>query len=1154
LVDPAHDAALAAAAEIFGRARQYRELCQVLLLRAGGAVSPMLARELRVEAAAVLERHLDDAAAARDLYEQVVDEDPGQDEAAEHLLDAYERAGDTRAQARLLERRAAVLEGERRHAALCRLGDLELVDLDEARSALRRFEAVVAEDPTHMDALRGAERALRVLEQYDRLTDNLEQQLRLAVTARQKRELLEQIAAVYAEQFLDHERAAATFERMLELDRTHETALVELARHYRALGRFTDLLRVLERHVELLEEPAKRAGKLVELAGVLERQLNDAERALAAYEAVRELDPNNAAALDALARLRATAGDERAVEAIEALARGAAEPSSRAGYWVRAARWLESRGQLDEAIARYKRALGEADDLDAYSGLREAYLKRGDRSSALELLERQVERVSSPFEQAELWAVIAGLRRELDDVVGAEDAGRHALALDPAQFAARALLGDIAFDAGRVAEAARLYEPVVSSEPPPDSARVHTRYVEALTRQGDRQRALQSAELLAAVASERSDGHRLVAQLAFELGQFERAREANERLIERFGPSLGERERAAALYRWGESLRQLGQASEAATTLERASDLDPEALEPLRALTEVYRSEQRWEELRRVLERRVERETGDALAATLIALGDLAATRFSDPTEAAKRYLAALAERPKDRRVLLKLMELYSESRDWQRLIDIIQELSETANDPTQKARYLHTAARVAGEELADVQRALGLLGDALRYDPKLMAARRDAIDLQRSVGDLDEVEHLLEQTITLASEAGDREQALRLLEELGTLAASRDRIEQAVAAYEGAQRLDPSNAQYAERLAEFYSRDPKRYLEPAADAQEALLRADAYRPEPYRALCELYGGARVPDGLWCACQALTVLGRAQPEEEAFFKKHRRDAPLSSGGRMTDREWTQLMVHPGADPLVTELFALVESCMLAVRGRTLRAFGLATSAALGPDEHPYGLVRWLRESSTLLGIELPLLIHDPRRAGALALLPSRPRAIALASAALNARLPERRAAFVAAAHLVYVRPGLAARYLVPTVPGLKAWLLAALRIVAPRLPIGAELEGPVEEAQKALAEHMSPAVRERLARPVGELLAQGARVDLGRWVRAVDITSDRAGLVVCDDLQTALDIVGDAGDGANSVLAADRKKQLLRWAVSRPYVTLRERLGVSVSR
>jgi len=238
--------------------------------------------------------------------------------------------------------------------------------------------------------------------------------------------------------------------------------------------------------------------------------------------------------------------------------------------------------------------------------------------------------------------------------------------------------------------------------------------------------------------------------------------------------------------------------------------------------------------------------------------------------------------------------------------------------------------------------------------------------------------------------------------------------------------------------------------------------------------------------------------------------------------------------------------------MLAVRGRSLRAYGLSSSGALTPSDHPHGLVRWLDESARVLGLELPLLIHDPKRAGALQLLPSRPRAIVLASAALNARLPDRRAAFVAAAHLVYVRSGLGARYLVPTVTGLKAWLLAALRILTPRLPIGAELEGPVADAQAAIAEHSTPGTRDRLVRPVGELLAQGARVDIARWVRAVDLTSDRAGLVVCDDLQTTLDTVRDAGDGANSVLAADRGKQLMRWSVSRKYVEIRERLGLSL--
>ncbi len=67
-----------------------------------------------------------------------------------------------------------------------------------------------------------------------------------------------------------------------------------------------------------------------------------------------------------------------------------------------------------------------------------------------------------------------------------------------------------------------------------------------------------------------------------------------------------------------------------------------------------------------------------------------------------------------------------------------------------------------------------------------------------------------------------------------------------------------------------------------------------------------------------------------------------------------------------------------------------------------------------------------------------------------------------------------------------------------------------------------------------------------------RWVGGVDLTSDRVGFLLADDLQTAFTIVRSASEESASVPVADRVKELFLFAVCPEYLALRESLGIRV--
>jgi len=128
---------------------------------------------------------------------------------------------------------------------------------------------------------------------------------------------------------------------------------------------------------------------------------------------------------------------------------------------------------------------------------------------------------------------------------------------------------------------------------------------------------------------------------------------------------------------------------------------------------------------------------------------------------------------------------------------------------------------------------------------------------------------------------------------------------------------------------------------------------------------------------------------------------------------------------------------------------------------------------------------------------------------------------------------------------VPTGTGLRAWLFAAIRLVVSAFPVAPELEGPVGDNLALLEKSIHGPQRDQLTSSVTKLLQSGA-IDLKRWVIGVDHSSDRAGLILANDLEIALEMVKSQDENR------ERQKELLLFTATEEFFTLRTRLGIAI--
>ena len=191
---------------------------------------------------------------------------------------------------------------------------------------------------------------------------------------------------------------------------------------------------------------------------------------------------------------------------------------------------------------------------------------------------------------------------------------------------------------------------------------------------------------------------------------------------------------------------------------------------------------------------------------------------------------------------------------------------------------------------------------------------------------------------------------------------------------------------------------------------------------------------------------------------------------------------------------------------------------------------------------------VPRLFLRPDMPGGMAHVPgSNPPAVVCGSSLLSGYTPQE-LAFVVGRVLAYYRPEHFIRTLLSSHSELKVILLAAMRIA------GYGAAQPAVDATAAqLQQRLQPAQIDGLRQVVRKWVEAGGRVDIKRWMQAVELSACRAGFLVCNDLKTAARMIQQLPpEGSTDLPPKEKIKELVLFSVSEDYFTLRQALGIQI--
>ncbi len=786
-------------------------------------------------------------ALALDVAEALVENRAVAGRAAAALSDAYDKLGLADRAAAMLNMELKLARGPRRMEVQRRLALIRR-DQGDPAGALELVGPVVSADPGDDEVRRVFVELSLSLEQPTEAARLLTRALGTCKDPAVRARVGAEIGTVYLRSG-DVKRAEASFQQVLD-GGEDERAMLVAARHLADLhaesGNLHTLAAALEVSVRLESNPELRQSAARRLAKLAEGEIDDAPRAIHAWQALVD-SPWADEALRRLATLYEASGDtERLIEVVERRAQRVRDPEEAKQLAFRAAELRTSAGRDRAAALGAWRAL-----IAQYGSSREAHarmvplLEQEKQWKELAwVLEREVE-IAPAEEQVQILGRLAQVRlTRMEDVPGALAAYQRALALDASDKATRAAVEKLLGHETARAEAASVLEPIFRAEEPGTGlVRVLETKAELAASPEDRIRALDEAvgiagDVLAeperALSLATSALCACVADAPERIGYW---LERVQAMAEQVGSAkaraaalmqaLGERavdtpELSALARAAGEASVAAGDIAQGVDVLRRVLAFEPSSAELLGRIDELLAQqgspEERMALYRSALERPNEparrREILHAMAALQQELGDDAG--------AAETHRTALADDPKDFAAHRALCELYGAARDWRALYDelsralplwegerriaIVVRMAEVAAEMGDALRALgHYRELLASTELDDVQlENIELLANA-NNDAETL---RVVLERRVAAAPPEDRAALLEKLgLVLAKQLGDAEQAANAWLEGARLSEAAMDDERARRLFERVLGVAPRDAEAARRLVELYAR-----------------------------------------------------------------------------------------------------------------------------------------------------------------------------------------------------------------------------------------------------------------------------------------------------------------------------------------------------------
>src|SRR5688572_17010676 len=417
-IDPSDFRALAALETLFVREGRWEESIDVLEKRALVLEDEVQRRENLLQAASTWEEKVENLSRAAQVYERVRASDPANTTASDRLEAIYQQQCKwTELVEILLERSELVPDQNQQISMLNQVAKIYETEIGDQESAFYVLQAAFKRDYSHDETAMELERLAtatnrwqELLDEYTNRVNELEREDRGSAA-----DLWVKIGRWYAEHLSHLEYAIHSVQQALRIDPSHTGALGGMGELQRKRGSWSELIETLQRHAAVETDKAKKTELYMQLADLLERQMQDLGGAIHSYQQALNYSPQSPGALVALDRLyRRTEQWEPLIDVLTRRAANETDDQTIVRYRLEIGQiWDLRLFDAGQAITAYQQTLDiDPQNLIALRALEGLYEKTNQSEKYLDVLENQLDATPSDGERISLYERMAAAWEE----------------------------------------------------------------------------------------------------------------------------------------------------------------------------------------------------------------------------------------------------------------------------------------------------------------------------------------------------------------------------------------------------------------------------------------------------------------------------------------------------------------------------------------------------------------------------------------------------------------------------------------------------------------------------------------------------------------------------------------------------------------------
>ncbi|MBU1536351.1 tetratricopeptide repeat protein, partial [Myxococcota bacterium] len=1042
-------------------------------------------------------------------------------------------------------------------------------DRREAPSkAVEVLTTILETNPDHLPTMRFLERLYDKIGDMEEFLALLERQMEYISNDEEMVMKYHQMAAVWEEHYEKVDKSIECYEAILEISGTDEGAYRNLARLYRQEKKWTEYIDVLYRHIGSTFDPGEKVRLYKAAALILEKQLNEPERAIDCYASILDEEENDLEALSALSRLYEAAEEwDKSLRVSQRLVNLVDEPHERVELYHRIGKISEEHlMDLDEAERLYAEAMAiNPSFVPALRDLSRIYEGRGDWIKASRLLETaQQHTVNVVDKAAYLYDGGVIYLDHLEEYDRAADLFEQCLELDPEHVNAAMRYVDILWQRENYGEAFPHLQMLVRKLKSQDTDRevmvkVNFRYGKSSQAKGDLDRALKAYN--DAFELEKTSLPILMglASTYYSLEKWDDAFNKYKQILVHLQNSEDEALHTEIYYNLGNIRFKQHDVRRALNLYEKALEMDKNHVPTLEAMIELHEHERNYKAAADIKEQIIEATFDMATKVDLLSkLGEYQRDKVKDDKKAIDAYNMAHELDPDNTILIHELIELYQTTEQWKKVVRLMKILAEKESDPMVRSKYHYSVGGIYRSFINSPDEAIEyynlVLDDdhnnlkAFQYIDKILTSRKDWTLQERNYRKM--LKRVMEK------DPDNKGLIVTLFHALGEIYRTRiGDFHKAMQSFENAVQMAPGDQNRDEILAELYFLAGPDTYDKAIIKHQEILERNPFNMESLKSLYKLYYEMSQYDKAWCIASALTHAKVAEAEEIGFYKQYKPLRVKQLKGNFSDDIWNRFLISEDEDIFLRNILASISMPISMVKGRQFKDYGLDRRRRSERTTDGPIFEKMFFYVLDYMGVEYPeLYILGDRRGGLghnIALDKGQRVPIVTVGQDLLQGHLDSALAFIIARELTYLRPEHYLTKLVGSTGEFVGLVFGAIRMVNQTMPLPGDAN--VLNQSAAQLAGLVPDQSKQYLTTIVQRMAQANYVpDITKYLQAIEISSHRAGLTIVQDLDVAMGVVKSEPMLPGGLGAKQKADALFRFATSEKYFELRKIFSVRI--